>query len=63
MSDWIATKTQMPAPNQAVDWISPSGQQVNGGRYVGGVIWYPPDGDMYIYYLPTFWRPAQAGGK
>lgn len=59
MQNWIPTKDKVPEKGQNVDWISPGGEQVNGGRFEGGLIWFLPGGDMYVYYTPTYWRPAQ----
>jgi hypothetical protein len=56
MTGWIATEDEMPEAGQMVDWISPGGQQVNGGRFTGGAIWMLPDGHLYVYYMPTLWR-------
>lgn len=56
---WTNTQYQLPERGQKVDWISPGGEQVNGGTFQGGLIWYPPDSPMYVYYTPAFWRPAK----
>jgi hypothetical protein len=57
---WTPTAERTPEPGQRVDWISPGGEQVNGGRFQGGAIWFLPGDDMYVYYLPKFWRPTKA---
>lgn len=57
-TEWIPTRLKLPEPNTRVDWIAPSGEQVNGGAYVGGAVWYPPGSNMFVYYKPEFWRPA-----
>jgi len=58
MGRWIRTTDRFPQPGASVDWISPGGEQVDGGTFEGGVVWFPPGSAMYIYYTPEFWRPA-----
>lgn len=57
-NDWIRTQDRRPEPNQTVDWISPGGERVLGGKYAGGAVWFPPGSEMYVYYTPMFWRPS-----
>jgi hypothetical protein len=57
---WEPTRDSTPTEvGERVDWIAPSGEVVLGGRYERG-LWFLPGGRMYVYYTPTFWRPAQA---
>lgn len=56
---WVPTNEGRPRPGQRVDWIAPSGEQVDGGSYQGGAVWYPPDSPVCVYYTPAFWRPAE----
>jgi hypothetical protein len=57
-ADWTPTDRRLPERGQRVDWISPGGEQVDGGTFAGGAVWLLPGGGMYVYYRPTFWRPA-----
>ncbi len=58
---WTPTSDRLPEKGQLVDWIAPGGEQVDGGKYGGGAVWFlPGDNPMYVYYRPTYWRPAQA---
>jgi hypothetical protein len=46
---------KVPTPeNVVVETISPSGLQQKLMRI--GKLWFHPDGQMYVYYTPTFWR-------
>lgn len=58
---WISPREQMPERGQRVDWVDSSGNETIGGKFAG--VWLLPDTPgqptMYIYYLPTFWRPAR----
>lgn len=57
-SEWLPLSRFRPERGQRVDWIGPSGQQVNGGKYAG--MWFlPGENPMYIYYTPVYWRPSQ----
>lgn len=58
-TEWIPYDQRKPERGSAVDWIAPDGRVVIGGRYHGGVVWFPPNSEMYIYYTPTFWRYSQ----
>lgn len=56
---WTRTTDARPEHGRLVDWIAPSGEQVDGGRYDG--MWFlPPDHGMYCYYTPTYWRYTNA---
>lgn len=68
-STWIPVASMcLPERGQRVDWLAPSGELVEGGAY-GGVwllpggayegVWLLPGGEMYVYYVPVFWRPHQ----
>lgn len=61
---WRRTIDERPPTGADVDWITPSGDQINGGKFSGGAIWLlPPRHEMYVYYTPERWRfsaPVQA---
>lgn len=62
IAGWTNPQHKLPERGQKVDWISPGGEQVNGGTFEGGAIWFPPESTMYVYYTPAFWRPAKSEG-
>ena len=52
---WTRTEDEKPPMGAVVDWITPNGEQVNGGKY--NRMWFlPSDWAMYAYYTPTYWR-------
>ena len=56
-SDFIPTASQLPPEGALVDWITPSGKQVDGGGKGPGRLWLlPPDWSVYCYYEPIAWR-------
>jgi hypothetical protein len=59
MSEFRALTQHAPEDNQPVDWITPAGDQVLGGKYCGGLWFLPPDHAAYCYYEPISWRPAR----
>lgn len=64
---WVPTRAgsspagEFPAEGRRVDWIAPSGEVVRGGTYGPGRLWFLPGGQVYVYYVPPFWRPAVGG--
>jgi hypothetical protein len=61
MREWIPTAGatgRFPEHGQRVDWMAPSGEQVDGGRFDRGM-WFLPGGGMYVYYTPSFWRESK----
>jgi len=55
MDQWISVASQLPKEGQAVVWIAPGGEVVEG-RKGPGKLWFLPGG-MYVYYEPVFWKP------
>ncbi len=54
LMDWNQTKWSLPDEGRVVDTISENG---NPGRLKRqGNLWFYPDGSMYVYYTPKFWR-------
>ena len=47
----------LPPERKIVETISASGQQTKLMRI--GKLWFLPDGSMYVYYTPTFWRESE----
>lgn len=50
---WIPVQRELPARDQRVRWLSPSGD-ICEGSFVG--VWLLDDG-VYVYYEPAFWQP------
>ena len=50
---WISTAVELPPDGQVVQ------VQNNGGAQLKrqGRLWFFPDGSMYVYYTPEWWRP------
>lgn len=51
---WNLTENILPPENVVVETISPGGQQLALKR--SGNLWFHPDGQMYVYYTPVYWR-------
>ncbi len=58
MSEFKPVSQPGPDDNQLVDWITPNGDQVSGGKFVAGLWFLPPDHSVYCYCQPISWRPA-----
>ena len=64
---WISTGESLPRIGEVVHTKI---ADANGTRNVqqlkwGGKLWFTPDGEMYVYYMPTHWaretpRPTDA---
>ena len=54
-TDWIRTEDRLPADGQTV-WILDSLGKVHQLKYSRRLWWFP-DMSMYVYYVPTFWKP------
>ncbi len=52
--NWTRTDQELPPEGKAVDTISPGGQETQLKRT--GKLWFYPDGSMYVYYTPEFWK-------
>ncbi len=52
---WNCVDQILPPPNQVVMTVSPSGLEQTLKRI--GRLWFVPDGSIYVYYTPIFWRP------
>lgn len=55
--NWTRTDKQLPPEGVVVETISEGGQQQP--LRLQGRLWFLPDGSMYVYYVPTFWRPLE----
>lgn len=54
MADWNRVDQKLPAKGVVVDTISPGGLESKLMLIDG--LWFFPDGSMYVYYVPEFWR-------
>jgi len=61
MNDWISTKHELPPLWEIVctkiddaDGCRNVTKLQRGGQ--SGRLWFTPDGQMYVYYVPTHWR-------
>ena len=66
MSEWIEIKKEMPPMNVVVNTKI---LDAHGERNItklkpqrrtpeSRVLWFFPDGSMYVYYEPTHWKPV-----
>jgi hypothetical protein len=58
MSEWESWQSAETAPEEEIIWTKIDDE--NGVRNVAplkrsGILWYVPDGSMYVYYTPTHW--------
>jgi len=51
---WNKTATSLPEENVVVNTMSPGGLEQRLKRQ--GSLWFTPDGSMYVYYTPEFWK-------
>lgn len=55
--DWISPKNGLPPMGEVVWAMDSTGhiQQLLFDRN----LWWFPDRSMYVYYVPTFWKPVE----
>lgn len=53
--EWNQTESSTPPDGVVVDTLSDGGLQQTLKR--SGNLWFFPDGSMYVYYTPKYWRP------
>ena len=56
--DWHRPQDVLPPNNEVVDTMDSAGhvQELKLMRN----LWWFADGSMYVYYVPTFWKPKEA---
>lgn len=54
MAEWTQTESALPPEGVLVDAITPSGNPSTLRRK--GNLWWLPDGSMYVYFTPVWWR-------
>ena len=55
---WIACADELPPEGVVVQVKNNNGTTLKRS----GRLWFLPDGSMYVYYVPEFWRPITPGG-
>lgn len=55
--NYTLVSEKLPPEGEVVQTISPNGLESQLKR--NGNLWFFPDGSMYVYYTPLFWRPVQ----
>lgn len=51
---WVKLSDRLPEEGVVVDVMKSDGEITQLKRR--GRLWFVPDGIMYVYYEPTFWR-------
>jgi hypothetical protein len=51
---WKSPSRELPPPNVVVRTMDSTGREQD--LKLSGRLWFFPDGGMYVYYVPTFWR-------
>jgi len=51
---WTPVADELPAEGVTVKTMSDGGLEQDLKR--SGNLWFFPDGSMYVYYTPKFWR-------
>lgn len=55
--DWTLTGCQLPPYGQKVQTMDSGGKVQD--LVLKGKLWWFPDGSMYVYYVPKFWKPCE----
>ncbi len=55
--NWHRVEVALPDEEVIVRTISPGGIETMLKRR--GLLWFVPDGSMYVYYTPVFWSPLE----
>jgi hypothetical protein len=58
MSEWHATVQSLPPENEVVMTVIDDAKGRRNERLLKrqGVMWFCPDGQLYMYYTPTHWK-------
>ena len=54
MSNWTRVDKELPAQKREVMTLSEGG--IEQSLMLQGKLWFHPDGSMYVYYTPVYWR-------
>lgn len=52
---WTRVSSKVPSPGEVVKTISPGGMEQEL-MYDSSGLWFHPDGKMYVYYVPEWWK-------
>jgi hypothetical protein len=57
---WTRCSDALPADDQVVMTRIDDAQGVRNEQTLKrrGNLWWTPDGEIYVYYTPTHWKPA-----
>lgn len=55
--DWIPTSEKVPDENEVV-YAKDSRGHVQKLKRIGRMWWFE-DGEMYVYFVPQFWKPIK----
>jgi hypothetical protein len=60
VSDWISVKESLPKNGEIVDTKIDDnhGKRNEQPLKRQGNLWFFSDGSMYVYYVPTHWKPC-----
>jgi hypothetical protein len=56
--DWTPTVEKLPPEGLVVETMDSGGHVQPLKR--SGRLWFFPDGSMYVYYVPGYWREARS---
>jgi hypothetical protein len=56
---WISVKDKLPDEGVLVDCLLGNRRVVTQLKRYGN-LWFVPDGSMYVYYVPSFWKEPEA---
>ena len=62
--DWRSVENDPPPDKTVVDTIIADDCDGHNRQELkrSGRLWFIPDGSMYVYYVPTHWRPVAEAG-
>ena len=65
MKGWIRTANLFPVEGVVVDTMINDGRCARNLQCLKrlGALWFFPEGDMYVYYTPTHWKPRAGKDK
>jgi len=52
--NWTPTERELPPDGEVVETMDSGGNEQDLRRQ-GNLFWFP-DGSMYVYYVPKFWK-------
>lgn len=57
---WISVMNELPADGRIVETKIDDSKGIRNEQQLKrrGNLWWTPDGEMYVYYTPTHWKPV-----